>query len=387
MAMSTGSEERLDVEGHSSSDRRHRLAMVHFGHVPHRKRALPNSQTLQLLLSVWPTHNTFVLQPLRAAGLLVDTFLHTWSVPGVLVQEAVGSVLEPEAVMMVENEPSAGELCGVMQAKFPVYRWSSCGQMGALLSMERGLRLRGKAEQQRDLVYDWVMLRRLDALQYKPFSMANLVPTRLYLSNICTPRVLHMPGGQYRDDNGARITDPICTQTTDQGWVNNFSIPDFTFLSSPKIIDKLFLGSLNMTRHPKAHDFPPFVQHHFSVYGFSMHYFLRWRIRQLGLEASIARTSEMHLMDYSFARVSAFSLGQCNASGPLMPSMWWSNHLNNHSHARPSPRTRPVRESRIASTHSPASQCHVPLSFCSCRRGWSDLRGVFGLALPSLPSG
>ena len=49
MAMSTGSEERLDVEGHSSSDRRHRLAMVHFGHVPHRKRALPNSQTFATL--------------------------------------------------------------------------------------------------------------------------------------------------------------------------------------------------------------------------------------------------------------------------------------------------------------------------------------------------
>ena len=368
-----------------------RVALVLFGTAPHRKRSGINRESLRLLKEVCaPQHQKLIMAPLQSAGFAVDSFVHTWDAPTLPVSSVIKSAFGHDVTLKIDAEPSSATLCAMVKERFPVFPLSSCGQIGALLSMERALRLREVAERERGTIYDWVMLRRLDLIQYTAIDLAGLTPGRLYISNDCQlSKVSGAPGPQKRD-TGLEIDGLRCAQLTELGWLQtDWSIPDFVFLSSPAHIDRLFQGTLNDTRLPQQQDFPEAVQRHFLLYNFSMHFFLRWRIGQLGMQNLISRF-QYHHIDYAFVRGWAMSIGQCNASSPLAVSWWWqaSSAANASETAQLALSKYRAALARAEGPHPgkgrasddiTESVCSAPdRILCSWDTGWKESRAIFG---------
>ena len=168
-----------------------RLAVVQYGNAPHRKThtelQADGYQQYQKLCA--PSHRTNVLAPLRAAGVMVHSFLHSWvgsndhKLALLLRTEA-----DPGAVLLLEPELPMETLCSIMTSTMSL-PLSHCGLIGALMSMERGLRLAlhgsSRMHLRRTQDYDWLLLRRLDLVQYRKFDLAGLSPSLFYLSNDC----------------------------------------------------------------------------------------------------------------------------------------------------------------------------------------------------------
>jgi hypothetical protein len=168
-----------------------RLAVVQYGNAPHRKThtelQADGYQQYQKLCA--PSHRTNVLAPLRAAGVMVHSFLHSWvgsndhKLALLLRTEA-----DPGAVLLLEPELPMETLCSIMKSNMSL-PLSHCGLIGALMSMERGLRLAlhgsSRMHLRRTQDYDWLLLRRLDLVQYRKFDLAGLSPSLFYLSNDC----------------------------------------------------------------------------------------------------------------------------------------------------------------------------------------------------------
>lgn len=144
------------------------------------------------------------------------------------------------------------------------------------------------------------------------------------------------------------------------------------------LIDRLFQGALNLTRIPQRNDFPPELQKHFERFKMSMHFFLRWRIKQLDLEPVISRY-QYHLIDFTFARGGSVTMGGCNASSPRGSSWWWNSSDLDASGEAVIARTQELAR-RLANdtASSMASVCAFPdLKMCSCTRTFYEMRWVW----------
>lgn len=347
--------------------------MVQYGNGPHRKThtELQADGHWQYRALCAPSHRINVLAPLRAAGVLVHSFLHSW-VSG--DDHALASLLrteaDPGAVLLLEPELPMETLCSIMKSNLSL-PLSHCGLIGALMSMERGLRLalhenRSRMHLRSTQYYDWLLLRRLDVVQYRKFDLAGLSPSLFYLSNDCDvawvgfvkenrtfeigraamftsaplnninislPRMSCLRAVPHRQSRPAtegerlrvqgRAQPQISTAANKTPISNSFGagdwfdrdfweVPDFTFLSSPDNMERVFCGLLahsgaSRPPQPTADYFK--TSHHGGRIApsaarareLTLHKLLAWRLAVVGLEDRIARF-QYHSLDYSLAR-------------------------------------------------------------------------------------
>ena len=349
-----------------------RLAVVQYGNAPHRKThtelQADGYQQYQKLCA--PSHRTNVLAPLRAAGVMVHSFLHSWvrsddhKLALLLRTEA-----DPGAVLLLEPELPMETLCSIMKSNLSL-PLSHCGLIGALMSMERGLRLalhgnRSRMHLRRTQYYDWLLLRRLDLVQYRKFDLAGLSPSLFYLSNDCDvtwvgfvkgngtfemgsagmftsaplsninlslPRMSCLRTVPHRQSHPATAGERLRVQGRAQPQVSTaankmpvsnsaggdwfdrdfWEVPDFNFLSSPENMERVFCGLLahsGASRPPQpASDY--FKASHLGgriapsavrSRDLTLHKLLAWRLTEVGLEDRLARF-QYHALDYSLAR-------------------------------------------------------------------------------------
>merc|ERR1740130_568130 len=115
-------------------------------------------------------------------------------------------------------------LCSIMKSNLSL-PLSHCGLVGALMSMERGVRLalhgnRSRIHSQQPQYYDWLLLRRLDIVQYRKFDLTGLSQSLFYLSNDCDVAWVGFVKGNSTFDAGLFTPAPL----------NNVSLPRMSCL-------------------------------------------------------------------------------------------------------------------------------------------------------------
>jgi len=290
-------------------------------------------------------------------------------------------------------------LCSLNRARNVSF--SSCGQIGAILSMLHVMDMVAARERDRDEPFTWLLMRRLDLVQYTPITLKGLSSALFYASNNCglaleserfvssattRLRCLRLSFLPYTKQQSKLCTG--CVMPRLEEWL----MPDFTFLASSANMHLVFNRSiLAPAEQPHVRDFPPYVRRWMVATDqfLSLHAFLHWRLRHVGLGDSLGRF-QYHLLDYTFLRPGFYTPCQSEASTRLNGSMWRSQLSEGMPSSTPSHGPATDLQQPRAVSH-----CDVPWMFCFCwdgsssakEQGLSTLWGYFPQKRVVTPSG